>query len=209
MTASPIAPPAATVGLVEALTAHGWTHTGPMRIDPQWRSVCQTLADPEGRMNLDVAAFPDGNLTVSLTAEALRGSDGRLVTPAWMVDLSEWPREAVLACTTAITTATEPAASLPDALRQAGWQQLPDICEAGRLLERSWANPERTASVTWAPADDFDDGGWGVIRENGDGQRREANVSQHVPEQVLTALALADWQAPDIGVNGTRERGES
>lgn len=180
--------PAATGGLIEALTARGWIRTQPMSLDPQWRSVRESLEDPEGRLHLDVSVYPDGHLIAHLSAEATRSAAGGLIAPGWMVDLSKWPHETILAATTA---AAEPAPDLADTLKQAGWEQLADIREAGRLLERSWTSPDGTASLTWAPADAHDLGGWGVIREI-DGERLEANASQDTPPAILTALALTD-----------------
>ncbi|NUP46258.1 MAG: hypothetical protein HOW97_02930 [Catenulispora sp.] len=186
MNPTPTAPPE-TGGLTESLTARGWIHTKPMSLDPQWRSVRESLEDPDGRLHLDAAVYPDGHLVAHLSAEATRSAAGGLITPGWMADLSEWPREAILAAITAATAEPEP--DLPDTLKQAGWEQLADIRQAGRLLERSWTSPDGSASLTWAPADDHDLGGWGVIREI-DGERLEANASQHTPPAILTALAL-------------------
>lgn len=181
MTVSEIAPPAATAGLVDALTARGWAHTGPLRTEPQWRSVCQTLQGPDGRLNLDAAVFPGGNQTITLSAEAVRDGDGRALTPAWTIDLSDWPHEKVLA----VIDAAGDDPNLQDALNQAGWQQLPDICEAGRLLERAWTNPEHTAALFWTPGEEHDTGGWVVTRG-----RLQAAASQDTPPSIITSLAL-------------------
>ncbi|WP_194909620.1 hypothetical protein [Catenulispora rubra] len=179
--------------LIQALLENGWSYTGPIRSEPQWRSRIHELASPDGRLSLDAAVFPDGHLTAHLSAEAIRTELAPV--PGWMVDLHYVPLTVAVAAVKAAAAPTRAAhtgAAVNTALVLHRWARRPDVTERGRLLEREWQSPDRRRFVRWFPADRHDEGGWDVGREGSEATQ----ISQHTPPAVIIALALTD--VPDV-----------
>jgi hypothetical protein len=185
-----------TTALTAALLADGWTYTGPVRTEPQWRSRIHELTSPDGRLQVDACLYPDGRSTACLSAEAVR--TGPVPAPGWMADLHQLALPVMLAAVKA--AAHDAPASRPDpvavaaALTAAGWTQHEDITERGRTVQREWVDPDLTRYVRWHPADRHDEGGWTVDREGSGGGASQ--ISQHTPAAVITALALTDDPDP-------------
>lgn len=179
-----------TTALTEALLAEGWSYTGPIRTEPQWRSRIHELTSPDGRLRVDAAVFPDGHMTAHLSAEAIRTEP--VPVPGWMVDLHEVPLTVALAAVKAAAAPTRSpeaaSATVNTHLVLRLWARRPDVTERRRLLEREWQSPDRTRFVRWFPADEHDEGGWDVGREGPEATQ----ISQHTPAAVILALALTD-----------------
>ncbi|MEY9861400.1 hypothetical protein ABH935_007041 [Catenulispora sp. GAS73] len=181
---------AETTALIRALLADGWTYSGPVRTESQWRSRIHELASPDGRLSVDVAVFPNGRTTARLSAEAVR--TGPATAPGWMVDLHEVPLCVALAAVKAATdTGPSPypaAETVAAELARCGWEQRVDVTERGRLVEREWDSRNLHRFVRWFPADACDVGGWAIGREGPEATQ----ISQHTPAAVITALALTE-----------------
>lgn len=181
-----------TEALTSRLLAAGWSYTGEVRTEPQWRSQIHELASPDGRLRIDASRQRDGFLIARLSADAVRTDPGR--RPGWMADLHEVPLPIALAAAEAADPGDRPAsaAEIAAALTAHGWNQREDITERGRVLERAWDSADATRTVAWFPADEHDLGGWTVTRPGPDERAADSEISQYTPTAVICALALTD-----------------
>lgn len=174
--------------LAAAVHWYAWTHTSPEPTQLSGHRVERhTFTSPGKDLYLHASRQPSGEVSAYLAAPRRHTAQQR--QPGWQAEVAHLPAHVTRA---AIAACTAPHPEIANVLADAGWHLAEEVSERGRLLERRWESNCRTRSLSWFPADQFDDGGWTIHRPLPAGPETDLHASRFTPHAVLAALALTD-----------------